>query len=221
MNETPFPQAFLHKFLKLFFDLLYHQFAWAYDFVAWAVSLGMWQDWIRAAIPFLDGESILEIGHGPGHLLASLPPTDSSPVGIDLSPQMGTIAKQRLTRQGSPARLANASGKQLPFRSGFFDHVAATFPTEYITHPETLHEIHRVLKPGGTFILLPVAWITGESPLPRLAKWLFEVTGQTLDRDHPQFEVGMKLLRDHNFSPETKHILLKNSEVLVIQAAKK
>jgi hypothetical protein len=35
-----------------------------------------------------------------------------------------------------------------------------------------------VLAPGGRFVLLPLAWITGGSPLERLAAWLFRITGQ-------------------------------------------
>ena len=33
--------------LRIFFHLLYHPFAWTYDFIAWAVSLGRWKDWVK------------------------------------------------------------------------------------------------------------------------------------------------------------------------------
>ena len=56
--------------LLRFFHLLYHQLAWAYDAVSAAVSLGRWQDWGAAALPFVNGASVLELGHGPGHLLS-------------------------------------------------------------------------------------------------------------------------------------------------------
>ncbi|NMC80811.1 MAG: hypothetical protein GYA59_15725, partial [Chloroflexi bacterium] len=39
--------------LKVFFDLLYHSFAWTYDGVAAVVSLGRWKGWVYSVIPFL------------------------------------------------------------------------------------------------------------------------------------------------------------------------
>ena len=36
------------------------------------VSLGRWDDWIQTVIPYVRGLSILEIGHGPGHLQIKL-----------------------------------------------------------------------------------------------------------------------------------------------------
>jgi ubiquinone/menaquinone biosynthesis C-methylase UbiE len=58
--------------VKLGFHLLYHQFAFTYDAVAWFVSLGQWQAWGQAALKRVRGPRVLEIGHGPGHLLIAL-----------------------------------------------------------------------------------------------------------------------------------------------------
>src|SRR5689334_21291852 len=65
---SPNPCFFMRALLHIFFYLLYHPFAAAYDLVASTVSLGRWKDWILSVIPFLEGNQILEIGHGPGHL---------------------------------------------------------------------------------------------------------------------------------------------------------
>ena len=80
------------------FHLLYHQFAWAYDAVSAAVSLGRWCDWGMAALPFLSGPRVLELGHGPGHLLAAMAGGEWRVTGLDLSPQMGFLARRRLAR---------------------------------------------------------------------------------------------------------------------------
>ncbi len=90
------------SFLRLFFRLLYHQLAWTYDLVAWVVSFGQWKAWGRAAIPRLRGPRVLEIAHGPGHLLVAMARAGLSPVGFDLSPQMGRLARARL-RRATPA----------------------------------------------------------------------------------------------------------------------
>lgn len=69
MGKSPnlFSTVFI-KILKTFFYLLYHRFAWAYDFVATSVSVGMWDEWVFSVLPALEGPIVLELGHGPGHL---------------------------------------------------------------------------------------------------------------------------------------------------------
>jgi ubiquinone/menaquinone biosynthesis C-methylase UbiE len=179
--------------LRLFFRLLYHQFAFTYDLVAAAVSLNRWKDWVMSVIPFIEGDRILEIGHGPGHLQRSLCSQNFFAVGIDESAQMGRLAKRNLRRRASSLRLPQQAnfpsfsqrdytqinlirgiGQHLPISNESFHTVVATFPTEYITGPATLAEVKRCLVDGGKFIVLPVAW-----PKNRLLDWLFKVTSQS------------------------------------------
>ena len=81
------------RLVKLGFQLLYHEFAFTYDAVAWLVSLGQWQAWGRTALDRVRGLRVLEIGHGPGHLLIALARSGRRPIGIDLSPQMIRLAR--------------------------------------------------------------------------------------------------------------------------------
>ena len=99
--------------IRTFFRLLYGPFAWTYDLVAWAVSFGKWIDWVRSALPFVQGEPVLELAHGPGHLQLALARQDRTPVGIDLSRQMGRLARRRLRRAAVPARLVRARAQAL------------------------------------------------------------------------------------------------------------
>jgi len=140
--------------LRPIYYLLYHQFAWAYDFVASLVSLGQWQDWVRTALPYLDGR-VLEIGFGPGHLQVEMQGRGLRPFGIDESRFMARQASRRMKKAGADPRLARGLAQALPYPAGTFDAAAATFPAEYIFDPRTLDEVHRVLAPGGTFVILP------------------------------------------------------------------
>lgn len=164
--------------LMRFFHLLYHQLAWAYDAVSAAVSLGRWQEWGVAALPFAPGERVLEVGHGPGHLLAAMTAGGQRPIGLDLSPQMGRLAARRLAGLGLPVRLARGRGQALPFAASTFDAVIAVFPAPYILESATLAAIRHVLRPGGRLVIVPQAQLT-EGNLPaRAIKWLYGVTGQ-------------------------------------------
>mgnify|MGYP000415727245 CR=1 FL=1 len=209
MNLYP---AWLRHLLRLFFKLLYHQFAWSYDWVAATVSLGSWKKWVTSVIPFLDAQKILELGHGPGHLQAELLRQGRFCVGIDASPQMSRLASRNLTRQGLSPRLVTALGQQLPFPSGSFECLAATFPTEYIADPATLAEIHRVLTDGGKAVILLLAWITGKSPLHRALSWLYRFTGQTFEWD----DRYLAPLRNAGFQPHSEVVSAENSTLLVI-----
>lgn len=163
----------LRCFLQGFLNLLYHSFAFAYDFVAAFASFGRWKDWVLGVIPYVEGTCVLELGHGPGHLqLALLRDCGLVSVAMDESASMGRLARCRL---GSPHRLTRALAQKMPYASDAFDTIISTFPSEYIFNIETLSEAHRVLRNRGRFIILL-------SVLPRnpLLGWVFKVTGQSL-----------------------------------------
>jgi len=182
-------------FLRLFFRLLYNQLAWAYDLVAWMVSLGRWQAWGRTAIPHLEGGRVLELAHGPGHLLTAMAETGLAPVGLDLSPYMGRLAARRVRRSGLPVPLVRGRAQALPFRDGVFDSAIAAFPTEFILDPATLREAARILIPSGRLVVVAWARLEGQDPLSRCIGWLYRVTGQDKplpgDGDIKLAEVGL------------------------------
>jgi ubiquinone/menaquinone biosynthesis C-methylase UbiE len=161
------------------FRLLYNELAWTYDLVAWAVSFGQWKAWGRTAIPHLEGERVLELAHGPGHLLVAMAERELSPVGIDLSPYMSCQARRRLLKSdGLTVPLVRAHAQALPFRDGCFDSTVATFPSEYIMARETLRGVARVLKPKGRLVIAAGAILSGRDPLSRFIWWLYRITGQ-------------------------------------------
>ncbi len=167
-----------HAFLRLFFHLLYNEFSWSYDLVAWLVSFGQWKAWGQSALSHLQGERVLELGHGPGHLLVALAQRGFAAVGLDLSPNMARQAKRRLRRADLAVPLARARAQALPFRRSSFDSVVATFPTDFILHPQTLREANRVLAPHGRLVVALAVRFEGEGLTSRLLTWLYRVTGQ-------------------------------------------
>jgi len=197
---------FIEYLLKIFFNLLYNQFAWAYDLVADLVSLRRWRNWMYCVLPYLESSPILELGHGPGHLQTKLNRLEKSTFGIDVSEKMVKIAAQRLQDNNYIPCLVVGRAHDLPYPDHTFKRVVATFPSEYINSRETLKEIWRVLDQSG------------------LAAWIFHVTGQAPDPIQPgisqQDFFQLSAAQEVGFQVTSHFIDLDSSRVMIIQANK-
>ena len=215
---------FIGYLLKIFFNLLYNQYAWTYDWVADLVSLRRWQIWVYSVLPYLESSPILELGHGPGHLQIKLNGLEKSTFGIDVSAKMVRIAGQRLQENNFIPCLVVGGALDLPYPDHTFKRVVSTFPSEYINNRETLKEIWRVLDQSGELIILITAWITGEKWYEKMVAWLFRVTGQAPGPNQPvisqQDYFQLSAAHEVGFQVTSHFIDLDSSRVLIIQANK-
>ncbi len=115
-------------------------------------------------------EVILEIGCGAGHTLALVSSRYGATLyGVDAHPVMLAMCKKRLRycKLDQQVRLVEASFTEtLPFEANQFDavygeSVLAFQPDEALDR--SLHEIHRVLKPGGRFLGNETLWLPDAS----------------------------------------------------------
>ena len=216
---TPNSKTLITKAFTFFFRLLYHSFAWSYDWVAAIVSVGQWNQWVLSAIPYLEGPRILELGFGPGHLQSAMLQRGYQVFGLDESPQMIKLAYSRLVYLNGYAKipgLCRGRAQALPYPSDSFDNVIATFPSPYIVDPLTLVEIYRVLAPGGKVLIVLSAEFTSAKTLHRAAAWLFKATGQATQDVTP----FTQRIRAAGFTTRTVRHNLASSQVLLIEAMK-
>ena len=203
----------MRRFMRFFFNLLYHPLAFTYDLVAWVVSFGKWKNWVYSVLPLIEGTDILELGHGPGHLQRLLLDRGLSSVAIDESTQMGRLAKRRL---GVNGKLTRGIAQALPYPNETFDTIVSTFPSEYIFDPQTLSEVKRVLRNRGRLIVLPVAF-----PTDGFLKWLYKVTGESpavLDESIKERLTGPFL--QAGFQVDIQLLELQSSQLVILLASK-
>lgn len=76
-------------------------------------------------------------------------------VVVDLDSEHLEVSAERLHELGRPRRLALADAQHLPFGDDTFDSVVCTLAICDVDDREaTLAEVHRVLRPGGSLLLV-------------------------------------------------------------------
>jgi SAM-dependent methyltransferase len=163
---------------------LYRELAWAYEVVAWLVSLGRWDAWRQQVLNHVTGKRVLEIGFGTGALLSVAAQNGIAVWGVDPAWAMQRVAARRLRRLQLKVPRVQSTAQDLPFASYTFDTVLSTFPAEYIVDPKTLNEVARVLRrgdgeaPGGRLVVTGLGFRTGDRRLARLLGLVFGGSGQ-------------------------------------------
>jgi ubiquinone/menaquinone biosynthesis C-methylase UbiE len=209
----------MKKLLGWFFNALYRQFAWGYDWVAWAASRGRWYRWTSVVIPFLSEGPILEVGFGTGHLQDELLSQGKDLIGIDSSWQMCKIAKKRLASRHHSSCLIQAKGEAIPLPAQQFSCVIATFPAPYIFAVQTLAEIYRVLSPSGKLLILFAVQMDGSSLPETLLRFIYRTTGQDLSSASDLSPI-LDRITAQGFRPVTQWIPSGSDKLLLIEATK-
>ncbi|WP_338354879.1 methyltransferase domain-containing protein [uncultured Marinobacter sp.] len=107
-------------------------------------------DWLKPAVE--TNGIILEIGCGPGQLLAAAATRGCDVMGVDVSLEWLVIARHLVERYGGKPELAAGFAEQLPLAD---NSVAAIVSLDVIEHvgdqDAYVSDLRRVLKPGGFF----------------------------------------------------------------------
>jgi ubiquinone/menaquinone biosynthesis C-methylase UbiE len=115
---------------------------------------------------------VLEVAIGTGLNLPHYP-ADATITGIELSPAMLAIARQRATGLGRDVDLREGDAEHLPFDDASFDTVVCSLSLCTIPSPDAaVAEMRRVLGPGGRLLLLD--HIGSTWPPIYAAQWLVE-----------------------------------------------
>ncbi len=116
---------------------------------------------------------VLEVGVGSGLNLALYADGVSEVIGIDPSEQLLEVAQRRAASAVVPVSLARGSASALEVGDASVDTVVMTWTLCSIPEPlAALHEMRRVLKPGGSLLFVEHGLSTDAS----VARWQRRLT---------------------------------------------
>ncbi len=102
-------------------------------------------------------EDVIDIGAGPGFFaLPMARRTQGTVYAVDLSPEMLAMLSERARQAGlDHVQVVEATADQLPLPDESVDRALMAFVLHEVPdQAAALREVHRVLRPGGKFLLL-------------------------------------------------------------------
>ena len=114
-----------------------------------------WDEFVAALTP-TSGEKILDIGAGKGSVASRVLQVSKGAEVYAIDPNGKKVEAIRLNFPAIKSSVAGA--ESLPFPDAFFDKAYTTLALHHFTDLDrALGEIARVLRPGGSFVILEVA----------------------------------------------------------------
>lgn len=136
--------------------LLDRAFAAVYDRIMRPVEEGEVGRTRAQLLAGLSGE-VIDIGAGTGANLAHLPPTVTRTTMVEPSPDMARRLRERVRSYtgSTTVEVVEAPAESLPLADASVDHAITTLVLCTVDDPvAALAEIHRVLRPGGTLVVI-------------------------------------------------------------------
>jgi ubiquinone/menaquinone biosynthesis C-methylase UbiE len=163
-------------------------------------------DWGLAHVVVRTSDTVLDVGCGGGRTVSKLAALGKKVYGVDHSTESVTVATKinRKRIEAGRVEILEASVSRLPFPPDIFDLITAVE-----THfwwpdlPSDMREVFRVLKPGGTLVVIAEIYKGATTSTARLAEKYLPSSGLALlSVDEHRELLGLAGFRDIQISTE-------------------
>lgn len=148
---------------------MFETIAGTYDFQNSFLSVGQdiaWRKALARSIRAGEGEVIVDVAVGTAEVALAIAKQhpQSRVLGVDFSPAMLAVGRQKILAQGLSDRIALSAGdgRRLPVRDASAAAVTIAFGIRNIEERHlALSEFYRVLKPGGQLLVMEFSYPDG------------------------------------------------------------
>lgn len=197
---------------------VFHSVAPKYDIMNDVMSGGLhrvWKFFTLNTAHVKPGAKVLDIAGGTGDLARGWAKRvgKSGEVWLtDINSSMLTVGRDRLLNEGNILPVALCDAEKLPFPDNYFDLVSVAFGLRNMTHKDiALKEMHRVLKPGGSLLVLEFSQIF--KPLaPIYDAYSFKflpLMGKLIAKDAESYQYLAESIRMHPDQETLKRMMLE------------
>jgi demethylmenaquinone methyltransferase / 2-methoxy-6-polyprenyl-1,4-benzoquinol methylase len=130
----------------------------------------------------------------------------------DINNSMLSIGRDRLIDEGTPTPVAQCDAEKLPFPDNYFNCVSVAFGLRNMTHKDVaLKEMLRVIKPGGTVIVLEFSkvWKPLQPAYDAYSFKLLPTMGKMIANDAESYQYLAESIRMHPSQDELKELMAR------------
>lgn len=120
----------------------------------------------------LEGQRILDLGTGTGVMALQFARQGAHVHGVDISIEQLAMAQQTAQEENLSAEFSVGPAESLPWTEPVFDVVTANQCWLYFDREKAIHELRRVLKPGGLLVTSHFCWLPRQDAIAHASEQL-------------------------------------------------